>query len=385
MSQTRPRFSILVAAFNVEATIGRCLQSIVVAKNDHVVELIILDDGSTDLTAEICAHYAHEFPWMRVITQPNAGVSEVRNRALHEAAGEYVAFVDGDDTIEPHYFDFIDGKLRETAADMLVFGHNRLQLDGAVFPRPNAQTDLGREEIARMQLNVADHARIYLLCCARMFRKELASGFIFDQRIKLGEDTAFNIHMINQADSVLVCPDCLYNYFESTGSLSSGTYKEALLESFEAHYEARLRVHSWPDAGTADHAVLKESIALTYVEYVLQYLLNNVRYLPLREQLSELRRIRHSVIYLQCIPNYTVRSPHRGARFLVGSFIRERYWITLFGLRLAGFLAMFRVFIIPSMQWRQSGTQEAHGRPEVRGELPAPDEGAARTQSAGSS
>ena len=355
MSQTGPRFSILVAAFNAEASIGLCLDSVVAAKHAHDVELIVLDDGSTDRTAEICMHYAQEFPWIRVITQPNAGVAEIRNRALREAVGEYVAFVDSDDTIEPHYFDVIDGKLRETVADMLVFGHNRLHLDGTALSRPNVQADLGRGEIARMQLNVGGHASIYLLCCARMFRKELASGFIFDRKIKLGEDTAFNIYMINQANRVLVCPDCLYNYFESAGSLSSGSYKGDLLESFEAHYQARLRVHSWPEVGTADYSVLKGSIALSYVEHVLQYLLNNVRHMPLKYQLEELKRIRQSVIYRQCIPDYAGRSRHRGMRFLVHNFARERYWVVLLGCWLTGVLAKFREFVRPARQSRQGG------------------------------
>ena len=150
MSQIGPRFSIVVAAFNAEASIGPCLDSVVAAKNAHDVELIVLDDGSTDRTVEVCVPYAQEFPWIRVITQPNVGVAEVRNRALREAIGEYVAFVDADDTIEPHYFDVIDGKLREPAADMLVFGHNRMHLDGTALSRPNVQADLGREEITRM-------------------------------------------------------------------------------------------------------------------------------------------------------------------------------------------------------------------------------------------
>ena len=342
VSQIGPRFSIVVAAFNAEASIGPCLDSVVAAKNAHDVELIVLDDGSTDRTAEICMHYAQEFPWIRVITQPNAGVAEIRNRALREAVGEYVAFVDSDDTIEPHYFDVIDGKLRETVADMLVFGHNRLHLDGTALSRPNVQADLGRGEIARMQLNVGGHASIYLLCCARMFRKELASGFIFDRKIKLGEDTAFNIYMINQANRVLVCPDCLYNYFESAGSLSSGAFKPALLESFEAHYQARMRVHKWPSAGSADFVELRRSIALSYVEYVLLYLLNNLRFMPLRGQIKELKRIRRSVIYLQCIPDYAGRSRYRGVRFLVDNFARERYWAVLLGVRVLGLLDRFR-------------------------------------------
>lgn len=328
----RPKFSILVAAFNAEGTIRRCIDSIAVARKGHDVELIVVDDGSTDRTSEVCADHARDLPWIRLIVQLNAGVAEVRNRLLREAKGTYVAFVDGDDFIEPQYFDLIDEKLSQTGADMVVFGHNRLQLDGQVLPRQNKRADLRSEDIARLQLRVAENARIYMLCWARMFRKTLTAGFVFDRRILLGEDTAFNIHIMNRASRVVVVPDALYNHLESPGSISSASYKAALLDSFEAHYRARIRVHSWPQAGTSDHAALKQSIALSYVEYVLLYLLNNILHLPLSEQLRELKRIRNSAIYRQCIPDYAGRSRYSGVRRLVGSFVREQYLLTFFWL-----------------------------------------------------
>ena len=340
---SQPRFSILVAAWNVAKTIDRCIGSVIDARKHHDIELIIMDDGSTDATAEICAGYVRAHPWIRLVRQENAGVAEVRNRLLREATGMYLAFVDGDDSIEPDYFDVIDGKLREPAVDMVVFGHNRRWLDGTVLSRQNGRADLAREDLARMQLRIAENARLYLLCCARVFKRQLATGFVFDRRIILGEDTAFAIHLMARAGRALVIPDCLYNYYETSGSASSAAYKPELLESFEAHYAARLRVHDWPAEGTADFATLKASIALSYVEYVLMYLLNNVRYLPAREQLAELKRIRHSTIYRECIPDYAGRSRYFGVRLLVASFIGERYLLTLAGVRIAGLLARLQL------------------------------------------
>lgn len=350
---SQPRFSILVAAWNVAKTIDRCIGSIVDARKHRDIELIIMDDGSTDETAEICAGYVRAHPWIRLVRQENAGVAEVRNRLLREAAGMYLAFVDGDDAIEPDYFDVIDGKLREPAVDLVVFGHNRTELSGRTSQRPNRPADLGRDDIARMQLSVAENARIYMLCWARLFSRQLAEGFVFDRRIILGEDTAFAIHLMARARRALVIPDCLYNYYETPGSASSAAYKPALLESFEAHYAARLRVHDWPAEGTADLAVLKASIALTYVEYVLLYLLNNIRYLPVGEQLAELKRIRNSVIYRESAPFYERRSPHRGVRFLVSKFIAERYAVTMFGIWIAGLLASLRLAGFPGIfRWQ---------------------------------
>jgi hypothetical protein len=169
----------------------------------------------------------------------------------------------------------------------------------------------------------------------------------------LGEDTAFNIHVMNRARLVHVVQDRPYNYFDLPGSLSSDAYKPALLESFEAHYEARIRVHAWPAAGTEDCTVLRKSIAISYVEYILPYMLNNVRYLPLRERLDEIRRIRHSHVFRQCIPDYAGHSRYRGVRFLVKNFVRERYRSVVGGLWLADVLAWFRFAVIQATQWRR--------------------------------
>jgi hypothetical protein len=144
----------------------------------------------------------------------------------------------------------------------------------------------------------------------------------------LGEDTAFNIHVMNRARLVHVVQDRPYNYFDLPGSLSSDAYKPALLESFEAHYHARLEAHVWPEPDAAGYAVLEEDIAKTYIEHVLFYLIGNARYLPLRIQVEELKRIRHSIIYLRNIPKYEGHAPARGKRFLISHFIEQRYlWL----------------------------------------------------------
>lgn len=126
--------SICVAAYNIEDYIERCLYSIQQAclGYENRVEVIIIDDGSTDTTLAKIQEFTKNLSNVRVITQANQGLSEVRNRSFREACGEYIWCVDGDDTISSeaifHLLRFIDTHANvHTELDMIVF--NSIELE----------------------------------------------------------------------------------------------------------------------------------------------------------------------------------------------------------------------------------------------------------------
>ena len=98
-----PALSLVVPVYNVAPFLERCMASLAAQKLDDM-EIVIVDDGSTDSCPEILADYAARHPQMRVIRQENGGLSAARNTGLDNISGEYLAFVDSDDWIEPHYF-----------------------------------------------------------------------------------------------------------------------------------------------------------------------------------------------------------------------------------------------------------------------------------------
>lgn len=104
----RPALSVIIPIYNVEAYLPVCLDSILAAGIEDI-ELLLIDDGSTDGSGALCREYAGKHPYIRWISQRNLGPSAARNRGLELAQGEYVAFFDGDDYIAP-------GALRKTAA-----------------------------------------------------------------------------------------------------------------------------------------------------------------------------------------------------------------------------------------------------------------------------
>lgn len=116
-----PLFSFIVPVYNAEAELQGCIDSILRQSMDDL-ELILVDDGSTDGSGAICDAAANADPRVSVIHQANGGVSAARNTGIRHAKGEYVLFVDGDDTVDAESLAQIRGKLHHNAADLIIFG-----------------------------------------------------------------------------------------------------------------------------------------------------------------------------------------------------------------------------------------------------------------------
>ena len=95
---TEPKISIIVPVYNRQYTIEACLQGILSSKYKNI-EVIVVNDGSTDKSLDICQQYANSDDRLVVINQPNAGVSAARNAAIEVSTGDWITFVDSDDTV----------------------------------------------------------------------------------------------------------------------------------------------------------------------------------------------------------------------------------------------------------------------------------------------
>lgn len=327
--------SVIIATFNASDTIDRCLNSILAAKKSHSIELIVIDDGSEDGTDEVLQHWVENEPWIIVRHQKNGGPSAARNRGLDLATGSYIVFVDSDDTIDDWYFDFVVEKAIVPEVDMLVFGHKRIKLDGTTIEYRNISAEYLRNDIAKLQLRVRENKNIYLLGCVRIFSRHIIGNLRFDLDVNLGEDKIFVIKCLNEARNMSVVCDCPYNYYENSNSLTSLQYKPNLLKSVEANYEARLEAHKWP-TDSKEIRLLQSDIAESFVEDILLFLLNNLRYTTISNRRKELIRIRQSFVYKDCFPNYSPdHPPSSGIRLLVLSFSRRWYVVTLGLLQLS--------------------------------------------------
>ena len=118
------KISVIVPVYNVEPYIRRCLDSLTVQTYQDL-EIILVDDGSTDRSGEICDEYAESDNRIRVIHQTNQGIVSARQAGIRCATGEYATNVDSDDWIEKGAYDFMAQKLQEYHPDMLVLGYKK--------------------------------------------------------------------------------------------------------------------------------------------------------------------------------------------------------------------------------------------------------------------
>lgn len=182
------KVSVIIPAFNVEAYLPRCLDS-VLSSNNHDLQIIIVDDGSTDNTSAICDEYAKKDNRIEVIHKQNGGVSSARNCGLKRITGDYVAFVDADDEVSP---DFLSVDIQ--GADIIEKPYITIQSAVESYKKD-----------CKYLKPIRDHHKLYYYFINHrlnaLWNKLFASylllkGKTFDENFANGEDIFFQISVL---------------------------------------------------------------------------------------------------------------------------------------------------------------------------------------------
>ena len=219
--------SIIVPVYKSEKTLAGCLDSLL-AQTYADIEVICVIDGSPDSCGDICDAYAVKDARIKSIKRENGGVSSARNRGIDEATGEYLMFVDSDDTVEPDYCEKMWKAHTETDAELVICGFHhwyvgrdvkKVPSNPGVYKTENYGTDflkLYQEGFLNMPWN-------------KLFKKEFAGRF--DTSLSLGEDLLFNMNYLEKCSKVAVIPDALINYIqEEKGNTLSTKKRDNKLE-----------------------------------------------------------------------------------------------------------------------------------------------------------
>ena len=217
-----PMVSIIIPVYNAEKTIRRCVDS-VLNQEYKDTELLLVDDGSTDLSGQICDEYARKDSRVCVIHKENTGVSDTRNLALERARGTYLQFLDSDDWISPDATSLMVRAARENSCDMVISDFYRV-----VGERVSHKGDiepgglLTREEFAGFMMEKpADF--YYGVLWNKLFRRALVEehGLRMDKTISWCEDFMFNLEYIRHTKTIYALHVPIYYYVKTKGSLAS--------------------------------------------------------------------------------------------------------------------------------------------------------------------
>ncbi|MBR6933705.1 MAG: glycosyltransferase [Bacteroidales bacterium] len=230
-------FSIIIPVYNVEKYLRECLDS-VLAQTFEDWEAICIDDGSTDRSAAILEEYAQKEARVKVISQPNGGLSAARNTGLKAANGEYVLFLDSDDWLEPNALDVLASKL--DGEDMLCFSGRRYFENEHAYHEPDRLKS--REYGSGMDYyndNALAHRDFAFICVVlRAYRRSflLDNGLLFKEGI-FHEDDLFTPEACFFARRVKVLDECLYDYRVRANSITTTATPKRLSDLMETSNE----------------------------------------------------------------------------------------------------------------------------------------------------
>ena len=212
--KTIPKISVIVPVYNAEKYVACCLEGLLHQKFDDI-EIIIIDDGSKDNSLVICNEYAQKDSRICVIIQKNQGVSAARNKGIEKASGEYIAFVDIDDTVTSDYFSsFV---LR-----------NDMEIQGYIISDNNTHRVIkyNKREVQK------DVAKVFCLglfnsaVWGKLFRTSIIKDnkILFPVNLCFSEDTIFLLQYVRYCKSLSVSTSAEYIYIKHSGSLTDKKY-----------------------------------------------------------------------------------------------------------------------------------------------------------------
>lgn len=210
MIQDKKLISVIVTAYNIENYLPRCMDSLLKQTYPNL-EVILVDDGSTDNTAQICDEYAAKNDHIQVIHQKNGGPSAARNAGLKKAHGAYIGYVDGDDWIQPDMYENMHRACEDTGAQIAICTYRRVG-EGAEEIHPTGNVvELSREEA--LDIYICDHPQyhIYHSVWSKLFKKSVVEDITFAEGRK-SEDIMYTTNALIKASKCVFLDTPYYNY-----------------------------------------------------------------------------------------------------------------------------------------------------------------------------
>lgn len=218
-----PKVSIIIPVYNIAPYLERCLES-VRCQTYKELQIIIVDDGSTDQTGQIADSFAERDERFHVIHKENWGVSAARKTGLDKAEGDYIGFVDGDDYIEPEMYEKLVELAIEYGADIAHCGYQM------VFPdRVDLYYGTGKLRIQDSHIAVKDLLEGTMVepgLVNKLYRHDLFNGVEYDPEIVINEDLLLNFFLFHKVYRSVFLDEPLYHYMVRKNSASTSKWNE---------------------------------------------------------------------------------------------------------------------------------------------------------------
>lgn len=305
--------SIIIPIYNAGKYLTQCLESIRM-QTYRDFEVLLIDDGSTDNSAEICKSIANSDNRFHYHNKKNGGVSRARNYGLLHAKGQWICFVDADDWITHNYLQALTSQKPE--ADITFFGVYTVNPDGSqatLTPTPVYTEKREHIEEAIFTLRCGDLGDILGWTWDKMFRAEIIrkNNIRFPENISFREDEIFTLEYCRYITSLRIIAQPLYYYRKTNDGLTSKGLQPSELLPSSIHLEESLKYYSHPE--------LKEHILKSATDYrALNIYANPFR--QIKQNLDEFQK-------------FISRNPQSGLHFKMNhltQYLHKSYWLAYF-------------------------------------------------------
>jgi glycosyltransferase involved in cell wall biosynthesis len=268
------KVSIIVPVYNAGKHLNICIKSILDQTYTNI-ELILVNDGSTDNSLDICNNYAKFDRRVRVVDQENMGVSAARNTGMCLATGEYLQFVDCDDFIDNNMTETMVAAIEKKSASFVICGYKKTDSSTGICFQNNSSTKVGFYKIEEM-LNIFDYLYTRGLInstCNKIYHTRIIrdNSIFYQKGIELGEDLLFNLDIIKKSTSVEIIPECLYNYvkYNNNGTLT-GKHRKNMYEIQKMLFSEVISLYE----NTTTYAHQINSLEIAYSKNILSIILH---------------------------------------------------------------------------------------------------------------
>ncbi|WP_410984906.1 glycosyltransferase [Bacillus cereus] len=249
----KPKVSIIIPVYNVENLLGRCLNSLM-SQTLEDIEIIMINDGSTDRSAEILNEYAKKDKRIIVIEKENGGVSSARNKGIQIASGEYIGFVDPDDWIDVEMYDTMYKEAVQSGADIVMctyireFGSHSKEKKFNLPQKVCYKGEEIKENVMRRligpineEMGNPEFLDAWGTVWSKLYRsaviKENAIQFVDLSYIGTNEDSLFNIQAFYYIDNFVFLNEPFYHYWKTNVASVTSNYKSELMNQWFNLYD----------------------------------------------------------------------------------------------------------------------------------------------------
>lgn len=293
--------SVIIPVYNTEKYLESCIESILHQTYQNL-EIILVDDGSTDQSPAICDRFAEKDSRIKVIHKENEGLGYTRNCGLKHAVGEYVSFLDSDDILDEDTYEYCIREMEKYQADACFFGRKTFTESGEYTVNSNIPEKLvyrGKEvveEFSKHYIGWLQHEQTmpYIKessCCA-LYRRDIIEKNSLQfpsERECLSEDAFFNMDVCRNAACIIVIPKDFYNYRYNPNSLTKKYDKERFKRIIGYYHKLLEYIEQFPEVVDARERVDYKFFAL--IRGIIKREIEESALLECREVIQKIKEI----------------------------------------------------------------------------------------------